>query len=179
MAEYGHLHAEPGLGVFTSRLTLLELRREDETRWKEVAGLIDDYRRRYGEFLDTWPVSEDPFTYEARVHLFARDRNLAKARELDFTGAVAREHLTVAWCENRIMEEYFGTTFNHSSYPWTPPQLRRVESARGSDAEFRSAAGSNLITFASEKTLRAVLLALVAVMIIADLLIGRSLRRHS
>jgi len=149
MAEYGHLHAEPGLGTFASRLTLEELRYEDEGRAVEVAILVDTYRHRYGKFLDTWPVSDDPFTYEARVHLFARDRNLAKAREQDFTGVVALEQLTVAWYENRLMEEFLGNTLEQSSYPWNPLLRERIDALHVIDPVFRSAAGSHLITIAS------------------------------
>ena len=173
MAEYGHLHAEPGLGTFASRLTLEELRYEDEGRAAEVAGLVDAYRHRYGKFLDTWPVSDDPFTYEVRVHLFARDRNLAKAREQDFTGVVALEQLTVAWYENRLMEEFLGNTLEQSSYPWNPQLRERIDALQVTDTDFRSAAGSHLITIASERTLRLVLLMLVAAIIVADLRMGR------
>ena len=179
MAEYGHRHTAPGLGTFTSRLTLEELRRQDDGRATEVAGMLDANRHRYGLFLDTWPVSEDPFTYEARVHLYARDRNLAKARERAFTGAVALEHLAVAWSENSLMERYFGNTLSRSSYPWDPKLLGRIESVHDPDLLFRSAAGSHLITFASERTIRFILLVLVAAMIIADLQLGRTRGRSS
>ena len=119
MAEYGYRHAVPGLGVFNSRLTLEELRTQDSTRATEVGPILDANRHSYGRFLDTWPVGEDPFTYEARVHLFARDRNLAKAREQGFAG-LAAEQLTTAWYENRLVETFFGNTLEQSSYRWDP-----------------------------------------------------------
>jgi len=173
MAEYGHLHAAPDLGTFASRLTLDELLHEDEGRATEVAGLIDANRHRYGVFLDTWPVSKDPFTYEARVHIYARNRNLAKARDQKFTGAMALEQLSVAWHENFLMEEIFGNTLDQSSYRWGPRLRQRIESAHERDLSFRSAAGSHLITIASERTIRFILLVLVAAMIVADLRLGR------
>jgi hypothetical protein len=179
MAEYGHLHAAPGLGSFKSRLALAELEAQDRTRATEVAVLVDGARRRYGLFLDTWPVSEDPFTYEMRVHLFARDRNLGKAREREFSGAPAREQLTVAWFENRLLEEFFTATLIDSAYVWNQRLRQRVESAHDPDYRFRSAAGSQLITFASERSLRLALLLLVAVMIVADLRMGRFQGRQS
>ena len=174
MAEYGHRHTVPGFGVFKSRLTLEELGNEDDTRAVEVAALVDDTRHRYRGFLDTWPVSEDPFTYEMRVHLFARDRNLGKARKQDFTGIMASEQLTVAWYENLLMEEFFTNTIEHSSYPWGPRLRKRIDASHHPDPDFRSAAGSHLITIASERMLRTALLLLVAVMIVVDLRMGRS-----
>lgn len=174
MAEYGDRHTIPGLGVFASRLTLEELRAQDSTRATEVAEVLDANRNSYGRFLDIWPVSDDPFTYEARVHLFARDRNLAKAGKHGFEGIQAAEQLTIVWYENRLMEEVFGSTLGASSYTWGPKLRQRIEGSHTPDPNFHSAAGSHLITIASERSLRVVLLLLVAVMIMADLRMGRS-----
>jgi len=179
MAEYGHLHIVPGLGSFKSRLTLEEIQDEDEGRATEVAGLIGANLRQYGVFLDTWPVRKDPFTYEAVVHFFARNRNLGKSRERDFTGAAAVEQLTIAWSENRLLEEFVGNTLESSSLQWNPRLRQRVESAHDPDFLFRSAAGSHLITFASERTIRFTLLVLAAVMIVTDLRLGRRHGRPS
>ena len=171
MAEYGHRLVEPGLGVFTSRLSLEELRTEDRTRATEVGPILDANRHSYGRFLDTWPVSEDPFTYEARVHLFARDRNLAKARGQGFAGA--SEQITTAWYENRLVETFFTNTLDESSYQWNSQLREQIARSHAPNTDFHSAAGSHLITFASERALRIVLLLLVAVMIILDLRVGR------
>jgi hypothetical protein len=169
----------PGLGSFKSRLTLKEIQDEDEGRATEVAGLIGANLRQYGVFLDTWPVRKDPFTYEAVVHFFARNRNLGKSREQDFTGAAAVEQLTIAWSENRLLEEFVGNTLESSSLQWNPRLRQRVESAHDPDFLFRSAAGSHLITFASERTIRFTLLVLIAVMIVTDLRLGRRHGRPS
>jgi len=171
MAEYGHRHAEPGLGVFNSRLSLEELRTQDSTRATEVGQILDANRHSYGRFLDTWPIGDDPFTYEARVHLFARDRNLAKAREQGL--AVSPEQITTAWNENRLLETFFGRTLAMSSYQWNPQLRDRIARSHAPNPDFESAAGSQLITFASERALRFVLLLLVAVMIVTDLRVGR------
>ncbi len=172
MAEYGLRHAVPGLGVFNSRLTLEELLTQDSTRAVEVGPILDANRHSYGRFLDTWSVSEDPFTYEARVHLFARDRNLAKAREQDF--ADASEQITTAWYENRLVEAFFGSTLEKSSFRWDPKLRERIADSHVPNPDFHSAAGSHLITFASEKSLLTALLLLAAVMIMVDLRMGRS-----
>lgn len=171
MAEYGHRLVEPGLGVFTSRLSPEDLRTEDRTRATEVGPILDANRHSYGRFLDTWPVSEDPFTYEARVHLFARDRNLAKAREQGFAGA--SEQITTAWYENRLVETFFKNTLGESSFQWNPQLREQIARSHAPHTDFHSAAGSHLITFVSERALRIVLLLLVAVMIILDLRVGR------
>ncbi len=179
MAEYGHLHSIPNLGSFKSRLGLAEIEIEDRTRGAEVASLVDEARPLYGRFLKTWPVSTDPFTYEMRVHLFARDRNIGKARQRGFEGSLARESLTIAWFENRIVEEHFSNTLQHSSYRWRDRLRQRVEGTHDPEHHFRSAAGSHLITFASEGALRAFLLILIAALVVADAGLWWYARRQS
>ncbi len=174
MAEYGYRHRAPGLGVFTSRLTVAELRIQDTSRAAEVGPILDANRQSYGRFLDTWPVGEDPFTYEARVHLFARDRNFAKAREQGFVGSSAAEQLSTAWYENRLVEMFFGDTLRQSSYRWDPQLRETIAGAHRANPDFHSAVGSHLITFASEGSLLGALLLLAAVMIVVDLRMGRS-----
>jgi hypothetical protein len=179
MAEYGHLHVAPGLGSFKSRLDLSELELEDRFRATEVAAVLDATRHRYSEFLDTWSVADDPFTYEARVHLFARDRNLGKARDDRLSEAARREHLSIAWFENRLLEEFFGNSLSRSAYPLSARRRQQIESAHDPDLDFRSAAGSNLITFAPEGRIRAALLVIVALLVVADLTLARYHRRRS
>jgi hypothetical protein len=87
--------------------------------------------------------------------------------------------LTVAWFENRLLEEFFTATLIDSAYVWNQRLRLRVESAHHPDYRFRSSAGSHLITFASERSLRLALLLLVVVMIVADLRMGRFHGRQS
>ena len=178
MAEYGHRHELPGLGIFKSRLDLEAIADEDRRRAADVAATVDRYRRRYGEFLDTWPVADDGFTYEVRVHLFARDRNLARAREQGASGALARENASVAWAENRLVEELYPHTLAASAYAWRDRQRHRADELRDPGHVFSSAAASHLITFASEGVLRALLLSVIALLIVTDLALGRYQRRR-
>ncbi|MCU0303955.1 MAG: VanZ family protein [Thermoanaerobaculales bacterium] len=174
MAEYGRRHLVPGIGAFASRLTLDELAENDRRRADEAAATVDAYLHRYGEFLDTWPVADDPFTYELRVHLFARDRNLAKAREAGATGSEAREHLSIAWSENLLIERFFSASLARSAYPWGETLRQRVDSTRDPDHRFVSAVGSHLITIAPEGALRVVLLAAVVGLLAIDRARGRA-----
>jgi VanZ family protein len=173
MAEYGHLHIAPGIGTFKSRLDLESIDVQDHERAFEVAAVIDGTKGRYHDFLATWPVDQDPFTYELRVHLFARDRNLGKARESSFSGSVARDQITVAWNENLLIETYFGNTLRAGSFAWKPILRDRIEAMYRPEQRFRSAVGGHLITFAGEGTIRALLLSMVSVLLLADVAVGR------
>jgi hypothetical protein len=168
MAEYGHRHEAPGIGVFKSRLTIAELARTDQNRSKEVAEIVDEYRNNYGRFLDIWPFFDDPFPYEMRVHLFSRNRNVGRAREAGFESRRARPYMTIAWRENRLLEEYFGTSLSDSSYSWPDRLRRRIEAGHDTASDFESAAGSHLITFASEGGIRTALLIVIALLVVAD-----------
>lgn len=79
------------------------------------------------------------------------------------------EQLTTSWHENRLVETIFGRSLARSSYVWPVELRQRLDSVRDPDAVFHSAAASHLITIASERTIRLVLLALVAACIAADL----------
>jgi hypothetical protein len=173
ISEYGHLHRLDDRTLFRSRLTLDALAREDAARASEVAAILDASRRHYGRWIHTYPVVDDPFTYEARVHLFARDRHLARARKLTPKSPDYRDAMTTAVRENLILERFFGATLKHSSYVWPPRKRLAFEAAHDAEAEFVSAVAAHLITWVGEKTLRALCLGALVALLICDVLLGR------
>jgi hypothetical protein len=118
MVEYGYQYADPAIGVFFSRFAPDDLRRADTARGEEAARILDAYRdeARYPEFLERYSPLTDPFVHEARVHLFRRDRFIARAREPAHDLEFQRQHCSVAGRENRILETYFPETLRASSY---------------------------------------------------------------
>ncbi|MFV2073106.1 MAG: VanZ family protein [Thermoanaerobaculales bacterium] len=173
ICEYGHRHALDNLTVFRSRLTLAELEHADAARAPEVAAVLDASRHAYGDFLATVSPVDDPFAYEARVHLFARDRNLGEGRKLTEGTPARRERMTIAFRENLILESVFGTTLEHSSYRWPERQRARIEDEQDPKVGFVSKVGSHLITAVSENHLRALMLTLLAALLACDLALGR------
>jgi hypothetical protein len=177
ICEYGHRHSLEPKTVFRSRLPLANIQHEDSTRADEVAALLDQSRRAYEQFLrETSPVA-DPFAYEARVRLFARDRNLWRARKAMPGSVEQREHMTVAYRENLILEEVFGETLRQSSFRWRRPLRQKVASAQDPDAHFVSDVARHLITVISEGGLRSLLLAALAVLLACDLTLSRAVTR--
>jgi VanZ family protein len=87
MAEYGFLYVDPELGSFKSRLTLAELKQQDETRAQEAFDLMPEEKahmldsKRYSAFLAEYNSVKDPWLHELRVHLFSRDKNEQRVRE--------------------------------------------------------------------------------------------------
>jgi hypothetical protein len=173
ICEYGHRLAVDALTEFSSRLTAKELVKADAERAAEVAAMIDASRGAYGQFLENVSPADDPFAYEARVHLFARDRSFGEAGRLEKGSNAYREHMTTAFRENLILERFFAATFAASSFAW-PPKLR-AQAAAGQDpgARFVSSVGAHLITAVSEGALRVLMLALFAALVVCSLYRGR------
>jgi hypothetical protein len=178
MAEYGHRHLFPGLGVFKSRFTLDELRDIDANRASEAAAILDSYPRgRYGKFLRDYPAARDAFVHEARVHIFSRDRNLALRNRQQPGSHELRRHATVALRENQILELAFADTLRASSYRLSPATTAEIQRQHLPDTFVVSKAGAHLITWMPEGCLRAALLLVVFMLMAVDMYLGRTPQR--
>ena len=119
MTEYGFLYTIPTIGTFRSRLSPEELSRHDTERGEEAARILNNYKNYddYDRFLDTYMPYENPLLYEARIHLFRRDKFLDRAKSYQDNEQVFQIHQDVAFRENRILELYFPNTLKHSIGP--------------------------------------------------------------
>ena len=179
MCEYGYLHRLDELTSFRSRLSRDDLAREDGSRAAEVAAVLDTSRSSYGDFLHRTSPAIDPFAYEARVHLFARDRSAAQARKLRPGSPSYRELMTTAFRENLILERVFGSTLAHSSYPMPPARRAEIESAEDDASVFVSKVAAHVITVMTKSTLRSIMIAILIALVICDLLLRRGPRSRS
>lgn len=177
MCEYGFLHRLDSRTLFRSRLSLSELAHQDRSRPDEAAAKLDRSGGRYGEFLKKVSPASDPFTHEARVHVFARDRSLAEARRHAVGSREHRRSMTAAARENRILESIFGETLSRSIFPWAEARLAVVDAAQNPDARYVSRVAGHLITRVSEPVLRALMLGMIAALLAADLSLSRRLSR--
>jgi hypothetical protein len=178
ISEYGHLHRLDELTSFRSRLSLDVLVREDGSRAEEVAAMLDASRRNYADFLRHTSPAVDPFTYEARVHLFARDRSAAQARKLTPGSPAHRESMTVAFRENLILERVFGATFARSTYPWPPTRRVVIEGAQDETSAFVSKVGAHVITAVGEAEMMSLMVGILVALVICDLLLGSGATRR-
>jgi hypothetical protein len=171
ICEYGHHHVVDERTAFRSRLPADELARSDQDRASEVAAELDANRGRGGlSSISISPV-DDPFAYEIRVHLFARNRNLNRARDHEPGSSDHSRLMTTAWRQNLILESYFGNTLEHSSFRWMPRLRGRVEAAQNPESVFVSRAAAHLITGVSEGRLRALMAALLTALIVSEILL--------
>jgi hypothetical protein len=169
MAEYGYRHEALEFGVFRSRLTLDELRQQDEARASEVASILDEHRDdpAYYEFLVRYPPQRDAFLHELRVHLFRRDRYARfagrnRADPIEF-GKLA----TIALRENRIVEAHFGRSVAASSYRFDTEQRAEFEAVLR-DEPYESSVSHSLITRVSEGQTGFLLVAALALALAAE-----------
>lgn len=174
ICEYGYRHKLDSETTFRSRMTLSELALEDATRSEAVATILDRSRGAYETFLNEVSPASDPFSYEARVHIFARYRNLARARKLESDSTAYADRMTIAFRENLILERYFGETLARSSFEWKKGLRERVAAAQNTGAPFTSNVAGHLITAISESTLRVLMLIALGTLIVCDFLLRRA-----
>ena len=174
MAEYGFRHRLPGIGVMKSRLPLAELTQQDQSRATEVAAVLDRYPgSRYAQFFQDHSEVADPFLYEARVHIFSRDGHLNRLTTAPPGSSAAREHATMAFRQQLLLERVFGTTLARSSFTLDPVQRQWLEALDDPQRTFASKTASHLITAVSERDLRITLLAAAGILLALDVLVRR------
>lgn len=164
MVEYGYQLSVPG-AVYLSRLTIDETRAMDQERAAELADLLRDQTsdEAYDRFLRAYPTWKDPFAHELRVRLFRRDRYWQMARAKRGTAEHA-ELISVAYGENRILDELFPATLAASDRAWPDDMEERARSGI-LPGDYRSPVSRNLLTVAKpvmQTLLFAVLLAVIA-----------------
>jgi hypothetical protein len=151
--EYGHLHEDPEIGRFRSRLTLQQLHEADAALSHEAARILNAHRddAAYARFVQAYPAQQHPFLHEARVHLFRRDRYL-------------QQDPAVAHAENRILEKYFSRTLAASSYVLELPPP---------PGDYESPVSQNLVTRVSRRQVLASMAGAVLLLILLDRALAR------
>ena len=169
MAEYGHLHVDPELGRFRSRLDATALRQADEIRADEVARILDTYPTGadYPRFLANHPAAADAFVHEARVHLFRRDRYHATALGAGAGTEERRYAAAVALGEQRILERYFGSTLRASQLQLAPQGRVWLETEARPGHDYESAVSGEVITrFGEGHVVAGAVLGLVGLLVV-------------
>ncbi len=153
MVEYGYRYEDPEAGVFQSRFMPHELKRIDRIRAVEASKILNFFKneKSYFRFLRFFTPITDPFVHEARVHLFCRDRNFDAALKSKDDPEEYAKLLTIAFCENLIMEKYFSNTLKQSNYVWTEEQSALARQHFLQDEFYDSLVSGSLITRVSEK----------------------------
>lgn len=174
MCEYGYAYHDPEIGRFKSRFAAADLARLDAQRGTEVAAILDRYPEgRVAAFLREMPSGRDPFTHEARVHIHNRDFHLVQARAHAKDAVRLRDHATLAWREQRILERYFPTTMaaskKHQVKGW---RLALMERNHDPTQDFVSKAGIRIVTRFSESGARLFLTVVAIALLGADLSLG-------
>ena len=168
ICEYGFLHVVDERTLFRSRLSSDELPRSDRKRAPDVARDLEASRGSGGIARSVISPIHDALSYEFRIHLFARNRNMQKAHAREPGSPNRRRHMTTAWRENLILETFFSNTLEHSTSRWGPRPRIEAEAAQDPDEFFVSLVGAHLITAVSEGQLRTLLLALFTALVVGD-----------
>lgn len=171
MVEYGHLHRDPQIGSFKSRLTLDQIRSSDRARADEAGEILrrmgSNKEEDYYAFLARYSMITDPFLYEMRVRLFRRDRYWNDSRTNHVDAARRVDLITVAFGEHRILESYYSHTLKAARRQWSATQRARAEEAARKEP-YHSPVSRELITSFSKRQAQITL----GVALLVSLLIG-------
>lgn len=179
MMEYGHLHIDPDIGRFKSRLTLDQLRMSDRARAEEAGEILRRMGsdKEYYAFLNRYSMITDPFLYEMRVRLFRRDRYWNDARTNRNDVARHEELITVAFGEQRILETYYGHTLKAARRNWNAPLRARAEEAARKEP-YHSPVSRELVTAFSKREAQTTLgIALLVALLVGPYDVRRRARR--
>jgi len=174
MAEYGFRHRLPGIGRDEVQAAAGRAHAAGPIAATEVAAVLDRYPgSRYAQFFQDHSEVADPFLYEARVHIFSRDGHLNRLTTAPPGSSAAREHATMAFRQQLLLERVFGTTLARSSFTLDPVQRQWLEALDDPQRTFASKTASHLITAVSERNLRITLLAAAGILLALDVLVHR------
>lgn len=121
---------------------------------------------RYAEFLARQSPVTDPFAHEVRVHLFLRDRFLARAHIHPEDPEWYPWHASVAHRENLILERWFPRTLAAAGAEL--PAAVRATLARDQDPTFayESRASEDLVTAVGERSVIGGMLVLLTAVVL-------------
>jgi len=152
MYEFSLKHQDPEIGIFYSRLSPDELKREDRENRDHYAGVLRSWKDKdYSLFLSQHSPLLHTFLYEMRVHIFRRDRKTEEASQAK-KERTANESLFIAFKENLILEKYFGQTQEKSTFSWDEDKRRQIEARIDKSRPYESPVSRGLIHL-REKTI--------------------------
>ncbi|MDH7512444.1 MAG: VanZ family protein [Clostridiales bacterium] len=152
MYEFSLKHKDPEIGIFYSRLSPEELKREDRENSDGNAEVLRTWKDKdYSLFLSHHSPFLHTFLYEMRVRIFRRDRKAEEAARAKKERA-ANESLFISFKENLILEKYFGQTLEKSTYSWDEDKKRKTEAHIDKNRPYKSPVSRGLI-HVKEKTI--------------------------
>jgi hypothetical protein len=159
MVEYGHAHVAPDGSRFYSRLTLDETRRMDRDLAAETAALLDRYQgtNGYARFHLEISRADYPLAYEARIHLFRRDKYAREAVSLRHRPETARYAATIAFRENELVEWLYPNTLARSRYVLRADWREIIYGLAAQESPYESPVSQGLFTRFTERQIQSLL----------------------
>ncbi len=161
MSEYGYRYEDEEIGLFRSRFNPNELREHDKSYAKDAARKLDEapLLGDYKEFITRYSPMTDPFLHELRVHLNRRDYYLKTGKQTKRYSPVEQQRrLRIAYFENKIVEKYFSSTLEESSFTLHQRDKLLIKNSVNSDSYYDSPVSQSLITVLSKKQLLTLLI---------------------
>jgi VanZ family protein len=175
MIEYGHCFRHPEAGRVKSRLREHELVAFDAAHAAETAAELDRFAGHsgYDRFFRAHTAYASPFLYEARVRLFRRDFHIRAAMKNRRNTEALRNHATIVYREQQILDTYFSNTVAASGYRLPPEIIPSIAPLVKYEEAYRTPVSESLICAFTEAQLRAALLGALLAAVFAAAYYGR------
>jgi hypothetical protein len=178
MYEFSLKHQDPEIGIFYSRLSPDELKKEDRENSDHYAEVLRSWKDKdYSLFLSQHSPLLHSFLYEMRIHIFRRDRKVEEATKAKKERA-AQEFLFIAFKENLILEKYFGQTLEKSTYSWDEDKRKQIEARIDKSRPYQSPVSRGLIHI-QEKMLWISILTALVLLALVNVVYARKVRRKT
>ena len=176
MVEYGHRYEDPEIGLFRSRFDRQALRRLDQQRGPDVAGVLDEFLEDgdWERFRETYTVPRDPYVHEIGTHLFRRNRHLSLARDGTRPDWQRRDSYLIAQRENRILEKYFPLSLDRSVHRWEAATRAEVDGMARKKDDYESWVSVNLITGLGRRQVLGGFCVTIGLVLVIGTIAGRS-----
>jgi len=173
MGEFGYKYKDPEIGIFYSRLSLRELQKTDEKKSKEYARIFNEsLKMKYTHFLQKYNPGFNAFLYEARIHIFRRDKYFNDGNK-ETNHNKKREFYFVSYKENLILQKYFTETVKNSVYWWGEDKIKKVEELIDENRSYESPVSASLFTVFSEKSMWMGIFLLLCFLLIINIIIHK------
>lgn len=170
MGEFGYKYKDLEIGIFYSRLSPENLRKEDNLRSEEYARILNESMNMgHEQFLRDYNPITNPFLYEFRIHIFRRDSYYQKtiiASKLDEKG----DSYFVAHMENLILQKYFAQTLQRSIYKWDKDKIHETVDSIAKRKLYKSPVSASLITGFSEKSMWITIITLILLLALINII---------
>jgi len=159
MSEFGYKYKDSEIGIFYSRFSPENLRKEDNMKNEQYARILDESKNMdYEQFLKEYNPINNPFLHELRIHIFRRNTYYEKGNSY-----------FIAYKENLILQKYFTQTLQRSIFKWDENKIKEIGDSIDKSKFYESPVSASLFTNFTEKSMWIAIFTLLFLLMLLNL----------